>query len=73
MVPLLTNDDFPLRKRRATDYHWSKNIFPIVRRIREPGQPILYYIEGRKHGFTRSQLLSTKFSTNSIHYNDNKI
>ena len=28
---ILTNDDFPLRKRRATDYHWSKNIFPIIR------------------------------------------
>ena len=41
-------------RRRATDPWWTHKPYPILRRVSEPGQPMLYYTAFSKHGFTRS-------------------
>ena len=43
-------------RRRATDPWWTSKTYPILKRVIEPGQPILYNTAFSKHGFTRSQL-----------------
>lgn len=47
-------------RRRATDPWWTHKAYPILRRVSEPGQPVLYYTTFSKHGFTLSQLMLSK-------------
>ena len=34
------------QKRRATDFIWSKNTYRLDRIVREPGNRVLYYLQG---------------------------
>ena len=34
------------KKRRATDFIWSKNTYRLDRNIQEPGNRVLYYLQG---------------------------
>ena len=58
MVYIATNEEDAkdVGRRRATDPWWTHKPYPILRRVSEPGQPVLYYTGFSKHGFTRSQL-----------------
>ena len=58
LVYIATNEEDPkdVGRRRATDPWWTHKPYPILRRVSEPGQPVLYYTAFSKHGFTRSQL-----------------
>ena len=60
LVYIATNEEDPkgVGRRRATDPWWTHKPYPILRRVSEPGQPVLYYTAFSKHGFTRSQLRS---------------
>ena len=59
LVYIATNEEDAkdVGRRRATDPWWTHKPYPILRRVSEPGQPILYYTAFSKHGFTRSQLM----------------
>ena len=59
LVYIATNEEDPkdVGRRRATDPWWTHKPYPILRRVSEPGQPVLYYTAFSKHGFTRSQLM----------------
>ena len=58
LVYIATNEEDAkdVGRRRATDPWWTHKPYPILRRVSEPGQPVLYYTAFSKHGFTRSQL-----------------
>ncbi|KAK3798492.1 hypothetical protein RRG08_051474 [Elysia crispata] len=58
LVYIATNEEDPkdVGRRRATDTWWTHKPYPILRRVSEPGQPVLDYTAFSKHGFTRSQL-----------------
>ena len=58
LVYIATKKEDPkdVGRRRATDPWWTHKPYPILRRVSEPGQPVLYYTAFSKHGFTRSQL-----------------
>ena len=57
-VYIAVNQEDPQGKgrRRPTDPWWTSETYPILRRVIEPGQPILYYTAYSKHSFERSQL-----------------
>jgi transposase InsO family protein len=44
-----------IERRRATDATYSLTIHKIVRKLINGDLPILYYISGKKHGYTASQ------------------
>ena len=58
LVYIATNEEDPkdVGRRRATDPWYTHKPYPVLRRVSEPGQPVLYYTAFSKHGFTRSQL-----------------
>ena len=49
-------------RRQATDPWWTHKPYTILRRVSEPGQPVLYYTAFSKHGFTRPQLMPASHS-----------
>ena len=59
LVYIATNEEDAkdVGRRRATDPWWTHKPYPILRRVSEPGQPMLYYTAFSKHGFTWSQLM----------------
>ena len=58
LVYIATNEEDPkdVGRRRATDPWWTHKPYRILRRVSEPGQPVLYYTAFSKHGFTQLQL-----------------
>ena len=59
LVYIATNEEDAkdVGRRRATDPWWTHKPYPNMRRVSEPGQPILYYTAFSKNGFTRTQLM----------------
>ena len=52
------------QKRRATDFVWSKNIYRLDRRDQEPGNRILYYLQGGpERAFVREELMQVPETT----------
>ena len=46
------------KKRRATDFTWSKNMYQLGRIVKEPGNPILYYLQdGPGRAFVSEELM----------------
>ena len=46
------------QKRRATDFFWSKNTYRLDRIDQEPGNRILYYLQGGpERAFVREELM----------------
>ena len=41
---------------RATDPRWSAAVYEVDKIVIEEGQPILYYLTGKQHGYTVSEL-----------------
>ena len=41
---------------RATDPRWSAAVYEVDKVVIEEGQPILYYLTGKQHGYTVSEL-----------------
>ena len=44
-------------RRRATDPVWSITKHKIISKSRKPGLPIMYYISGKRHGYTGANLM----------------
>ena len=42
----LANNMETKKKKRATDFIWSKNMYRLNRIVQEPGNRILYYLQG---------------------------
>ena len=48
----------PGKQRRATDFVWSKNTYRLDRIVQEPGNRILYYLQGGpERAFVREELM----------------
>ena len=46
------------QKRRATDLIWSKNMYRLDRIVQEPGNRVLYYLQGGPNRtFVREELM----------------
>ena len=46
------------QKRRATDLIWSKNMYRLDRIVQEPGNRVLYYLQGGPNrAFVREELM----------------
>ena len=46
------------QKRRATDFIWSKNTYRLDRIVQEPGNRVLYYLQGEcDRAFVREELM----------------
>ena len=46
------------RKRRATDFIWSKTTYRLDRVVQEPGNRVLYYLQnGRDRAFVSEELM----------------
>ena len=46
------------QKRRATDLIWSKNTYRLDRIVQEPGNRVLYYLQGRsERAFMHEELM----------------
>jgi hypothetical protein len=43
-------------KQRATDPTFSRQVYQVVKRVKGESTPPLYFVEGKKHGYLRSQL-----------------
>ena len=47
-----------IKKRRATDFIWSKNTYLLDRIVQEPGNCVLYYLQyGTSRAFVREELM----------------
>ena len=52
------------QKRRATDFVWSKNTYQLGRIDQEPGNRILYYLQGGpERAFVREKLMQVPETT----------
>ena len=52
------------QKRRATDFVWSKNTYRLDRIVQEPGNRILYYLQGGpERTFVREELMQVPETT----------
>ena len=52
------------QKRRATDFVWSKNTYRLDRIDQEPGNRILYYLQGGpERAFVREELMEVPETT----------
>ena len=46
------------QKRRATDFIWNKNTYRLDGIVQEPGNRVLYYLQGRPNrDFVREELM----------------
>ena len=53
-----------IRKRRATDLIWSKTTYRLDRIVQEPGNCVLYYLQGGPdRAFVREELMHTSEDT----------
>ena len=52
------------KKRRETDFIWSKNTYRLDRIVQEPGNRVLYYLQhGADRGFVREELMHVSEDT----------
>ena len=52
------------RKRRATDFIWSKNTYRLDRIVQEPGNRVLYYLQdGPNRAFVSEELMHVSQNT----------
>ena len=52
------------QKRRATDLIWSKNMYRLDRIVQEPGNRVLYYLQGGPNrAFVREELMHVSEDT----------
>ena len=57
------------QKGRATDFVWSKNTYRLDRIVQEPGNRILYYLEGGpEKAFVREELMQVPETTEKPPY-----
>ena len=53
-----------IKKRRETDFIWSKNTYRLDRIVQEPGNRVLYYFQhGTDRGFVREELMHVSEDT----------
>ena len=64
LVYIATNkeDSKEMGHRWVTDPWWTHKPYPILCRVSEPGQPMLYYAAFSMHWFNRSQLMHVSHS-----------
>ena len=53
-----------IKKRRVTDFIWSKNTYRLDAIVQEPGNRILYYLQdGSDRAFVREELMHVSEDT----------
>ena len=53
-----------IKKRRVTDFIWSKNTYRLDAVVQEPGNRILYYLQdGSDRAFVREELMHVSEDT----------
>ena len=57
-------NNMEIKKRRETDFIWSKNTYRLDRIVQEPGNRVLYYLQhGADRGFVREELMHVSEDT----------
>ena len=52
------------KKKRATDFIWSKNTYRLDRIVQDPGNCVLYYLQdGPVRAFVRKELMDVSEDT----------
>ena len=53
-----------IKKRQATDFIWSKNMYRLSRIVQEPGNRVLYYLQHRPdRAFVHEELMHASKGT----------
>ena len=57
-------NNIEIKKRRATDFIWSKSTYRLDRIVQEPGNRVLYYLQdGPDSVFVREELMQISEET----------
>ena len=57
-------NNMEIKKRRVTDFIWSKNTYRLDAIVQEPGNRILYYLQdGSDRAFVREELMHVSEDT----------